>query len=114
MAKTVPPEFVSHLHEQLAPLGDIECRRFFGGWGFRSAGIQFAVVLRQSLYVVVDDTLRRDLIEVGSEAFSYDKKSGPVTVERFYSAPEDCLDDTEALLYWARRAIEAGQVGQKR
>lgn len=111
MAKATPPEFVQHLYEQLASLGDVECRRFFGGWGFRCAGVQFAVVLRQTLYVVVDETLRRDLIDAGSEPFSYTKKTGPVTVERFYAAPEDCLDDPDVLRHWARRAIEAGASG---
>lgn len=107
MAKTTPPEFVRHLHEQLAPLGEVECRRFFSGWGFRRAGVQFAVVLRETLYIVVDDRLRQELVAIGSEPFSYTEKSGPVTVERFYAAPEDCLDDAEALIDWANRAIAA-------
>lgn len=103
------PENVRHLHEQLSELGAVECRRFFGGWGFRRHGVQFASVLRGRLYLHADATLRAALADAGSEPFRYEKKGRTVTVERFQSMPEEALDDPEALLDWARRALAAGR-----
>lgn len=107
MAKAGPSEFVLTLQERLAPLGPVEVARLFGGWVFRLDGRQFAVVLKDRLYLCVDGALRDALRSAGQEPFRYAKRSGEVTVERFYEAPETCLDDDDTLLDWARRAVAA-------
>lgn len=67
VARVQPPELLRHIPEQLALLGNIECRRFLGGRGFRCHGQQFAVAMRERLYLLVDDGLRRELVAAGSE-----------------------------------------------
>jgi len=106
MAKA-PPEFVLTLQDRLAALGPVDCKRFFGGWGFTTDGQLFAMAMKERLYLRVDEALRRALLAEGQEPFGYLKRSGRVTVERFYEAPEACLDDDDALLDWAARAIAA-------
>lgn len=106
-AKSGPPEAVLHFHEQLEPLGDIECRRFFGGWSFRKDGVQFAGVLRGNLFLSVDPQLREALIAEGCTPFRYAKKDREVVVEKYYTAPSACLDDPDVLVDWAAKAIAA-------
>jgi DNA transformation protein len=109
MAKAAPPEYVRHVHDQIADLGDIDIARFFGGWGFRAHGVQFAVCLRGQLWLCVDEPLRSELAARGCEPFRYDKRDRQVTVERFYSLPEECLDDPEELRAWMTRAMGAAR-----
>ena len=47
-------EFVQHIHDLLSIFAEVECYRFFGGFGFKLGGIQFAMVMRNTLYFVVD------------------------------------------------------------
>ena len=56
-------EFVQHIHDLLSIFAEVECYRFFGGFGFKLGGIQFAMVMRNTLYFVVDSDLRDFLFQ---------------------------------------------------
>ncbi len=101
------PEFVEFISELLVPLGPLTSGRFFGGHAFKSGGVQFAMVMGNTLYFKVDDTTRPAFREAGSEAFSYATKKRRVMVESYYAAPETLLDDANELVAWARDAIAA-------
>lgn len=101
------PEFVAFVSELLAPLGPLTSGRFFGGHAFKANGVQFAMVMGNTLYLKVDDTTRPAYRDAGSEAFSYTTKKRQVTVESYYAAPEALLDDADELIVWARDAIAA-------
>ena len=60
-------EFVQHIHDLLSVFAEVECYRFFGGFGFKLGGIQFAMVMRNTLYFVVDSDLRDFFVSMGSE-----------------------------------------------
>lgn len=104
MVKREPPEFVSYIHDRLTGLGDIECSRYFGGWGFRTEGELFAIIMGQMLYFRVNDQLREELAAIGSKPFSYKKGEQRIIVERFYTAPERCIHDVNHLKHWAEKA----------
>lgn len=108
MAPRPVPEAARHILDLLEPLGPVECRRFFSGWAFRLHGVQFATLLRDTLYLSVDGTLRESLRAAGGTPFRYRKGERWITVERFYSLPESALDDADILLDWCRCALEAG------
>ena len=82
--------------------------RLFGDWQLRSAGRPFAFVMRGTLYFRAEAPLRAELAAAGSRPFTYAKAKGTVTIARFMSAPETDMDDPEALLGWARRALGSG------
>ena len=46
-------EFVQHIHDLLSIFAEVECYRFFGGFGFKLGGIQFAMVMRNTLYLLL-------------------------------------------------------------
>ncbi len=100
------PEFVAFVSEQLEPLGPLASGRFFGGHAFKRDGVQFAMVMGNTLYLRVDDVTRPAFQAVGSEAFSYTTKKRRVMVESYYAAPETLLDDRDDLVTWARLAFE--------
>ncbi len=100
-----PPELINYYAEIFESLGPIEVKRFFGGWGFRHMDTQFAVYLRDVLYLVVDDVLREKLKEIGAIAFSYEKTNKTIMVERFYSVPDDFLENPDALMPFVDEAF---------
>ncbi len=79
----------------------------FGGWAFTHGGEMFAMVFGGQLYFRVDNALRADLEGEGSFPFTYEKGGKTITVGKFLSAPDACLDDGDLLVDWARRAMVA-------
>jgi DNA transformation protein len=100
-----PTGLVAHIVDVLGRLGPVECVRFFGGWALRVDGVMFAMVMREELYLTVDDALRADLVAAGCEPFSYAKGGSRVITSKLYAAPGGCLDDPDDLCSWAARAI---------
>lgn len=98
----------AHVVDSLSDIGSVECKRFFGGWSLRLHGKQFAMALNDRLYLAVDKILRADLIARGSSPFRYEKSGRTVTVEKYYEAPPELLDDPEMLQDFVRRILASG------
>jgi DNA transformation protein len=107
------PEFLAFLKDQLAPLGDIVTRRMFGGAGFYSGGVIFALLLGDRLYCKVDDANRAAYAAEGGEPFSYHAMGRTVEIGSYRRLPERLFDDPEEMLVWARAALAAGQRAQR-
>ena len=88
-------EFVQHIHDLLSIFAEVECDRFFGGFGFQLGGIQFALVMRNTLYFVVDSDLCDFFVSMGSKPFTYKTKVGTKKLQRYYSVPDEILEDHE-------------------
>ena len=101
-------ELAEHVCDQLAPLGPVVLCRFFGGFALERAGAQFAIVM-DTLYFCVDDCTREAYAALGSQPFAYRAAGRRVSVQRYYSAPEDALDDADRLAALARDAIAAAR-----
>ena len=81
-------EFVAFVSELFEPLGPLTSGRFFGGHAFKRDGVQFAMVMGNTLYLRVDDETRPAYRNAGAEAFSYTTKKGRVMVESFVEGRE--------------------------
>ncbi|HEX8697298.1 MAG TPA: TfoX/Sxy family protein [Myxococcaceae bacterium] len=105
--------FVQYNLELLEPLGPVQARGMFGGWGLYYGGMMFGLIAEGRLYLKVDDTTRPAFEAAGCEPFVYDSGKGkpPVTMS-YWTPPTDAADDSHALLPWARRAVEAAQRAQ--
>jgi len=88
---TPQPEFLTFLKTELAPIEDV----------------QFAIVMKGTLFFKVEGALHEALETTGSRPFSYTKSGKEVSVKKYMSAPEDTLDDLDLLRDWARRVIAA-------
>ena len=100
--------FVEYALELLEPLGPVQARAMFGGWGLYLGGVMFGLIIEGGLYLKVDDVTRPAFESAGSEPFIYQGAHKP-TAMSYWSAPADAQDDAHALLPWARRGVEASQ-----
>ena len=98
-------EYTRYVLELLTPVGPVRASRFFGGVGLSRASVQFAMIMDNSLYFVVDDTTRAGYEAAGMQSFSYDTKKGRVQVRRYFEVPEEVLSDPDELFAWAQASL---------
>ncbi|WP_390342629.1 TfoX/Sxy family protein [Variovorax boronicumulans] len=101
------------LAESLGAMGPIEVKRFFGGFGLVQAGVQFAFVMKGTLYLRVDDATRPEFERLGAVPFSYATSASTVKVASYYEAPVDALEDPHALREWATKALASALGARK-
>ena len=106
-----PDPLVAWLLDELQPLaaqiGEIRARRMFGGASLYYDDIIFALVIRSTCYLRVDDLTRERFLAEKSVPFSYDRDGRTVSMNGYLSTPADALDGGQPLRDWARLAIEA-------
>jgi DNA transformation protein and related proteins len=108
-------EYKGYVLEHLETIGPVQTGRFFGGVGITRESVQFAVIMGNSLYFVVDEDSRIKYADAGMQPFSYMKKTGLVWVRKYYEVPEDVLTDPAQLRLWADEAIQiAGKTKPKK
>jgi len=98
-------EFVENIVDQLSSLKAITSGNFFGGQGISSNSVQFAMIMGDSLFFVVDNTTRENYTSMGTSCFWYMKKTGKVNVRKYHQVPEDILRDKKQLIKWAKESI---------
>ena len=106
-------EYTQYVLELLEPIGPLRISRFFGGVGIYFGSAQFAMIMGNSLYFVVDDSTRLKYETAGMEPFSYTTKKGRVHVRRYFELPEDVLTDSEKLKAWAHESIDTAGKDKK-
>lgn len=92
---------------QLAPLGNVTVVRFFSGAAMRLDGVMFGFMSRGSLFLRVDDVNRPAFVAAGMGPFSYERSTRTVSLDGYYEAPADVLEDAGALFDWCRSAYRA-------
>jgi DNA transformation protein len=100
-------EFVAHLLDLLGPLGEVNARSMFGGWGFYHGEKMFGLVADDTFYVKVDDNMRDEFVAQRLVPFSYESKIGRREIMSYYTVPADAMDSSALLCEWAAKGIEA-------
>lgn len=109
------PDFLDHVKDLFADLGNIRTGRMFGGTSLYLDDAMFAVIFGDAVYMKSDDTLRAAYDDAGSQPFVYETKSGPRTIPGMMQLPDAALDDPEDAVQWARKSlIPAQQAALKR
>ena len=107
MATTSPKDaFAAHCAELLGAAGGVRVKRMFGGHGLYLDGLFVALIADEVLYLKVDDASCADFQAAGSRPFVYAGGARPVTM-RYWSAPDEAMDNPAAMVPWARRALQA-------
>ena len=101
-------EFIAFLLDPLQLMGPVVARRMFGGAGLFLDGVMFALVSDRVLYFKVDASSVLDFEALGLPAFQY-PRAGKMINLSYHQAPEQCLDDRDALVDWANRAYAAAR-----
>ena len=86
-------DFIEFLKDQLRGLGHVTSRRMFSGAGIYCDGVIFALVLRDTLYLKVDDENRGAYEAEGLGPFIYEARGRPVSINAYWRAPERLLDE---------------------
>jgi DNA transformation protein and related proteins len=100
--------------ERLRSVGPIEVNRFFSGAGLRKDGVQFAFVIGGTLYLKADEQSRPAFEASGAKPFSYSSRSQIVRVTSYWEAPDEVVDDLDALLLWVGQAQRAATAALKK
>jgi len=98
-------EFAEYVMAQLAPIKALSCGRFFAGLGLACDSVQFAMLMGNALFFVVDDSTRGKFEAKGMGCFWYTTKKGRINVKKYYEVPAELLEDPETLQQWARESI---------
>ncbi len=99
--------FVSHCLELFATQGRTSSRRMFGGHALYIDGLCMALIIRDVLYLKVDDPHRPLFERAGGKPFTYTGKNDEVHSLSYYTVPEEAMESPAEMLPWARRALAA-------
>jgi DNA transformation protein len=105
---TVSQEYQDFILDLLHPLAPVP-HRMFSGVGLFHSGAMFALLVRDTVYLRVDDTTRARFEQAGSGPFTYLRAGREVSLSAYYLLPEELLDEPDELLEWAREAIGAAR-----
>lgn len=105
MAPKPRPEIVDHALELFAPLPGLRVKPMFGGWGFYSEDLFFALVAFDSLYLKADPEAQAPFEAAGCQPFRYTYPDGRSITMGYWTAPESALESPAAMQPWARAAL---------
>ena len=105
----VSDAFKAFVLDQLEALGDVVPRAMFGGIGLYRTGVFFGIIARDTLYLKVGDTNRREYEQARMPAFKpYADRPGSMS---YYAVPVTVLESADDLAQWARRSLAVAQLG---
>ncbi|WP_266168836.1 TfoX/Sxy family protein [Dyella subtropica] len=93
-------EYVAYIADQLSAHREVQVKRFFGGVALLANNIQFAIIMKDTLYFCVHPDNRQHYLDRGMGPFTYQTAKGTVSVQRYYEVPADILEDSEILASW--------------
>jgi DNA transformation protein len=99
-------EFMTFLLELLEPLGSVEAKSMFGGFGIYRHGLMFGLVSQDTFYLKADEVNRAEFEEKGLPRFTYQRKGKEFSMS-YYQAPPEAMDNSEELCGWAQKAYDA-------
>ncbi len=98
-------ELFNHVMGLLAPLGDVNSRAMFGGYGIFHDDDMFALISGSALFHKVDDSNRADYEKAGSKQY----KPMP-----YYQVPAGVVEDPTTLRTWAQTSIAIAHATAKK
>ena len=103
----VSKEYLEYVLDQLESFGTVVSKRMFGGVGFYSDALFFAVIDDDILYFKVDDLTRGAYLKAKSKGFDpYGDGNASLS---YYSVPAEVLEDSDELKVWAAASVEAAR-----
>jgi DNA transformation protein and related proteins len=99
------PSFVEHALDLLSLSGPVVARRMFGGHGLYLGGVMFGLLDDDELFLKTDAETRGRFLEAGCRMWVYPS----LGETSYYRPPDDAHEDPEAMLPWARLAVDAAR-----
>jgi DNA transformation protein and related proteins len=95
------------IRELFEPSGPIQIRRMFGAHGIYRDGRIIALEDEGMIWLKADAVSSPAFEAAGSRPFTYEKKTGGVTVMGYWLLPEAAHDDPDVMRHWVRLAEQA-------
>ena len=107
----VRDKFTDFCVEQLSPLGSITSRYMFGGWCLYCNGVVFALIADGALFLKGGPNNIPDFEARGLKPFKpYPDQD---VVMKYFQAPPEIFEDSDAMAKWCGGAIAAGASKKK-
>ena len=97
------------LADLFEPFGPVTIRRMFSGFGISAGGVNFALVIRDTIYLRADAATIAKFEAESSQPFSYTTRLRTVTVASYWRMPDRLLDEPDELVEWSRAALAAAE-----
>ncbi len=101
------PTFVAHALDLVALLGAVQARAMFGGHGLYAGGVMFGLLDDGELFLKTDAETRERFVAARCRQWTYVNKKVRMENTGYFRPPDDAHEDPEAMLPWARLALEA-------
>jgi DNA transformation protein len=106
---------LAHVLDLLEPLGGVDARGMFGGWGLHRDGRMFGLVIEEALFFKTDARSAATFEAAGGRPFTYGRSDGRTVATSYWAVPEGALESPEDLQPWAERGLAAaGRAQAKR
>ncbi|KAB2870206.1 MAG: TfoX/Sxy family protein [Bauldia sp.] len=106
------PGFQAFLEELFAPIGGVSLRRMFSGHGVFRDGLMFGIVIKDVLYLKVDETTQPAYEAEGSGPFAYSGAKGREVTTSYWRSPERLFDEPDEFGKWALAAFATAERAQ--
>jgi DNA transformation protein and related proteins len=103
----------SHIAELFVAFGRVMVRRMFGGAGIYAAGVMFALMTDDVIYLKADAQTIPAFEQEGLKPFTYAAKGRKQVSVSYWRMPDRLYDDPDELARWAREAVMAAQRAAK-
>jgi DNA transformation protein and related proteins len=103
----VGAEFIEFIKDQMSGFGPVAVRRMFGGAGVSYAGVTFAIIIDETLYLKEGATNAADFDAESLEHFCYSARNRRRVEMSYRRAPPRLMDDMDEMTVWCRKAYEA-------
>lgn len=105
-------EFTDYVLDQLAAVGVIHTSRMFGGVLLKVENKQLGIIINDILYFKVKEVeLQEKFSAMDSLQFEYERsdRDHPVVIAKWWSVPEEVLEDREQLVALAYEVLLQGK-----
>lgn len=100
----VQPQFLAYILEQLEGIKGLRSRRMFSGVGLYSGELFFSLIHDDTLFFKTDGSNSAEYIARNMPRFMPFPER-PAAVMAYYQVPADIIEDSEAILGWARKSV---------
>ena len=101
------PSFVQFAVDLVSLVGPVAARSMFGGHGLYSANVMFGLLDDGELFLKTDEDTRQRFVDAGCRQWVYVNKKVRMEKTGYFRPPDEAHEDPEAMLPWARLALEA-------
>lgn len=97
-------DFIDFVLDQLAHWRRVHTKSMFGCIGLYAEGLMFGVINEDKVHFKVDDTNKKQYIDVNAKQLTIFKSN--IVVPSFYEVPVDVLENSDQFTAWAEQALE--------